>query len=273
MNPGKRAHNPTGLSDCGSPHTKKRQIEDLPSTVSDEAQVGGPVLPLELQHKIRDMACRRQDNGHSSHFGFIIVIDVDFKEKIHNQFESSLEAWVWDSLDRAHRALDFDTSWMFVGNVRGDQWHEEMSDDEDGKVIEARENSYQVCVYTEPNRVCAYPLFNYSSLEGSLPVDPSEILKHFDTPPVSVRGISISGVDQSTLRHQWVECIMKDPNEFCRPGRGYMRHPMWTLPTREELSYHREEDHETVFPRLMTQREKSFNFNWPNYPGALGDDW
>jgi len=69
---------------------------------------------------------------------------------------------------------------VFVGNVRGDQWKEETSDDEDGKIIEDRENSYQECVYTGPNRECVYPLFNYSSLEGSLPVDPSEILKHFD---------------------------------------------------------------------------------------------
>jgi len=163
---------------------------------------------------------------------------------------------------------------MFVGNVRGDQWKEETSDDEDGKIVEDRENSYQVCVYTEPNRECVYPLFNYSSLEGSLPVDPSEILKHFDTAPAAVRSISISGVDQSTLRHQWVECIRKDPNEFCRPGRGYMVHPMWELRSEEQFSYLSEEERATAFPRLATYREQSsFMFNWPNYPGALGNDW
>jgi hypothetical protein len=162
---------------------------------------------------------------------------------------------------------------MFVGNVHGDQWNDDYKN-EDGKVIEDRENSYQVCVYTEPSGEYVYPLYNYSSLEGSLPVDPSEILKHFDTAPAAVRSISISGVDQSTLRNQWIECIRKDPNEFNRPGKGYMLHPMWELPTEEQLARFSREEQATVFPRFATYREQSsFRFNWPNYPGALGNDW
>ena len=243
--------------------SKKYHADSLPHESETGEQSSTIVLPHDLQLKIQDMACRRQDNGRPSFFGFIIVIDVDFKQKIHDALERRLEEWVWDSLDRAHRALDFETPWMFVSNVHSDQWNGDYKD-EDGESIEGRENSYQVCVYTEPSNRWIYPLFNYSHFEGVLPVDPSAILNYFDTEPAAVRSISVSGVDQPTLRNQWVNCIIKDPDEFDRPGRGYMRHPMWTLPDRLQAD---------SFPRLADVREQSFTFGWPDYPGELGDDW
>lgn len=256
-----------------SPAKKYHQADSLQHESETEEQTSTVALPHDLQLVVQDMACRRQDNGSPSSFGFIIVIEVDFTEKIHGVLERRLEEWVWDSLDRAHRALDFETPWMFVSNVRDDQFNGDMSDDEDGKIIEDRRNSYQVCVYTEPNGKCVLPLFNYSRFEGMLPVDPSAILGYFDTEPAAVRSISVSGVDQPTLKSQWVACIIKDPTEFSRPGRGYMRHPMWRLPSKQERSYLSEQDQLNCFPRLMTVREKSFDFGWPAYPGELGNDW
>ena len=155
---------------------------------------------------------------------------------------------------------------MFVGNV-----HSERGTHDDG--VQGRENSYQVCVYTEPCRERALPLFNYSRLDGAYPVDPSVLLTFFGTEPAAVRCLAISGVDQRTLKTQWSDCVAKQPGVFDRPGGGYMHHPMWRLPSQMELSYHAEADRSTIFPRLFSVREQSFSFGWPDYPGHLGDDF
>jgi hypothetical protein len=95
-------------------------------------------------------------------------------------------------------------------------------------------------------------------------VDPALVLEHFTTPPQDVRGIAISGVNREVIRDQWAECIVLTTNSFDRAGKGFMAHPMWTLP---------EEGQDGTFPRLASIREKSFNFGWPEYPGSRGADW
>ena len=218
---------------------------------------GMQALPDELVAGIRDMACRTLHNGSPSRFGLMVVVDVTFSAKIEGALERALEGWVWDSLDRAHRALDFETCWQFVGNVLHDQWEDE----------EGRFNRYQACVNIE-SYTCGDAgddgLFPYDLVHSSTaPVDPARVLEHFTSPPPAVRGVAISGVNQGILRDQWADCIAQESN-FDRAGKGYMLHPMWTLP---------EQAQDGTFPRLATVREKSFNFGWPDYPGNRGGDW
>ena len=223
-------------------------------------------LPNDIHCIIDDMACRKQHNNTATQYGIIIVVDVEFAKKIEGDFESTLDGWIWDSLDRAHRALDFDSCWQFVSNVLRDQWtdDEDISDDYEP---EADENRYQVCINIE----CMSGgmdndtgLFSYAYEPQGALVHPARVLEHFTAPPTEVRGVAISGVGQEVLKKQWIQCIAQDSNEFDRQGRGYMRHPMWVLP---------EQFQDGSFSRLDSVREMSFNFRWPNYPGNLGDDW
>ena len=105
-------------------------------------------VPSEIRDIVLDMACRKQHNNSPSRYGLIVCIDVDFSKKIEGDLETALKEWVWDSLDRAHRALDFEVPWHFVSNVRYDQWEDDGSDDEN-----ERRNCYQVCVHIEPESV------------------------------------------------------------------------------------------------------------------------
>ena len=182
-------------------------------------------------------------------------------KKIEGALERELEHWVWDSLNRAHRALDFEAPWHFASNVRHDQWQDDGSDDKNERL-----NCYQVCVHIEPRTGNGEPpLLSYSPEHAVVtPVCPDKVLAHFATPPRDVRGVGISGVNQAVLCDEWVNCISLTPNTFDRDGEGYMRHPMYTLPDRCQAN---------CLPRMFTCREMSFNFNWPNYPGTLGQDW
>lgn len=218
-------------------------------------------LPSEINQMITDMACYRQHNGHASAYGCIIVIDVDFTQKIEGSFKRQLDTWALRSLDKAHRALNFETAWRFVGNIRSDQWTSDDPEDDP-------ENSYQICLHTEPSSYCAYdyPLFRYSHLQPTSAVHASAILQYFEpsSAPDGVSGIAISGVDQCVLRNQWSECIAKDSNEFDGDGKGYMVHPMTILQDKES------DDRDVP---TMVYREKSFEFAWPDYPGGRGDNW
>lgn len=219
-------------------------------------------LPDDIHGIIDDMACRKQHNNTATQYGIIIVVDVDFAKKIEGDLEKTLEEWIYDSLNNAHRTLDFSNSWKFVSNVRADQWE----DDEDPS--EKNENRYQVCI-----NIQGWPgamdydsgLFSYWYDLTNPKVHPARVLEYFDAPPTEVRGVAVSGVSQEVLIQQWIQCIAKDSNDFERAGRGYMIHPMWELP---------EQCQDGTLPRLFTCREMSFNFGWPNYPPHnLGDDW
>lgn len=222
-------------------------------------------LPSEINQMITDMACYRRHNGHASVYGFIIVIDVDFDQKIEGSFETKLGAWVLQSLDKAHRALNFETPWHFVSNIRSDQrFIETSSDPED----DSQENSYQICLHTEPSSQDAYdyPLFRYSHLHSTSAVHASAILQYFEpsSAPDGVSRIAISGVDQYVLRDQWSECIAKDSNEFDHNGKGYMVHPMRILIDKFQFE---------CCGSSICIRETSFRFGWPEYPGDRGNDW
>ena len=92
---------------------------------------------------------------------------------------------------------------------------------------------------------------------GSMPVDPAAVLEHFGEAPAEMQGIAISGVDERTLRDEWVSCISQEPNTFDRPGSGYMVHPMRVLPMQM---------YDGSIPPMTIVREQSFNFGWPDYP-------
>lgn len=223
-------------------------------------------LPNELVAGIQDMACRTLHNGSPSRIGLILVLDVTFSVKIEGELERALDGWVWDCLDRAHRALDFGACWKFVSNVRRDQDEDEQWEDGDDPDERApSENKYQVCVNIEPGveDVENNGLFLYAPVHSlQEPVDPARVLEHFTSPPREVRGVAISGVNQDILRDQWISCIAAgQTDEFDRPGKGYMEHPMWVLP---------EGAQDGTFPRLAAVREQSCMFGWPDYPGALG---
>ena len=230
-----------------------------PTTIPYEMQA----LPEELVADIQDMACRKLHNGSPSRFGLIVVVDVDFSFKIEGALERALEGWVWDSLDRAHRALDFEVCWRFVGNVLHDQWEDKAYED----YLVQHFNWYQVCVNIKSD-VCGDAgdngLFPYAPEHISPePVDPASVLEHFTSSPSAVRGVAISGVNQNIVRDQWAECIAQE-SHFDRAGKGFMLHPMWTLA---------EQAQDGTFPRLTDVRERSFNFGWPDYPGQRGEDW
>lgn len=212
-------------------------------------------LPSDVVAMIGDMACHKQHNNSSSRYGLIVCVDVDFSKKIEGDFERALEEWIWDSLDRAHRALDFEIRWNFVCNVKHDQWEDDDSDDDERA---DPENRYQVCVHIKPPMSSGSgPLFSYSPRHAvETPVDPGAVLAQFTSPPKDVRAISVSGVDSATLRGEWEDCIASVPSRFCRAGEGYMVHPMFILPERFQAD---------SLPRMFAQREKSFEFGWPNY--------
>ena len=213
-------------------------------------------LPAEVCNIVLDMACRKQHNNSPSRYGLIVCIDVDFSKKIEGDLETALQEWVWDSLDRAHRELDFEVPWYFVNNVRHDQWEDDDSDNDEPQ----HHNCYQICVQIEPDKDSGGPpLLSYAQQhEVKTPVHPEKVLEHFTAPPRDVRGVAISGVNQEVLCDEWSNCIAPMTNTFSRGGKGYMLHPMYTLP--EQLQA------ETL-PRMFCQRERSFTFGWPNYPG------
>ena len=219
-------------------------------------------LPGDVHRIIDDMACRKQHNDTATRYGIVIVVDVDFAKKIEGDFKSTLDGWIWDSLNRAHRALDFGIGWEFVSNVLRDQWR----DEGDEQYETTYENRYQVCVSIEcmSGGMDNDGLFDYSYEPQNPKVHPARVLEHFTAPPTEVRGVAISGVNQDVLRNEWIQCIAKEVSDFDRPGLGYMRHQMWILP---------EQAQDGTIPRLFSVRERSFNFGWPNYPGDLGDDW
>ena len=201
------------------------------------------------------MTYSKLQNGSPSRFGLIVSVDVANDTVIYGTFRRALEEWVWDSLDRAHRCLDHDITWYFVGNVNSDQG--------------LSANRYQVCVRIEPHDDTGEQsgLFHYMPIPYKTePVHPANVLEHFTSPPENVRGVSVSGVHQTVLRDQWAACITKleDDSSFDIPGEGYMKHPMWTLASRGWEAGH---------PRLAIRREVSYLFNWPDYPGRRGDDW
>lgn len=218
-------------------------------------------VPVDIQRVISDMACQKQHNTSPSRYGLIVCVDVDFSKKIEGDLEKVLEEWIWDSLNRAHRALDFEVAWHFVSNVRYDQWEDDDSDYED-----ERFNCYQVCVQIEPDSGHGSPpLLSYAPKHFvDTPVDPEKVLEHFTTPPRDVRGVAVSGVNQAVLCDEWVDCISQMPNTFSRDGKGYMLHPMFTLCESRQAD---------ALPRMFTRREMSFNFGWPDYPGSRGNDW
>ena len=219
-------------------------------------------LPAELHAGILDMACRKQHNGAGSRYGLIVALDIDFAHKIEGELERALEAWVWDSLDRAHRSLDFQVPWHFVQNVRHDQWNDDYTDAQ-GNPVEGCMNTYQVCVHIEPKtHTGVLPLFTYAPQhEVDTVVEPARVLEHFVQPPPTVRGVAVSGVCQALIRDEWAACIAQEHNSFDRTGSGYMRHAMYTLP---------EEAQADTLGRLFSQRETSCNFGWPGYPGLRG---
>lgn len=218
-------------------------------------------VPADVLGVIDKMVCTKQHNGSPSRYGLIVCVDVDFSKKIEGDFETTLKEWIWDSLNRAHRELDFEVAWHFVSNVRSDQWEDDDSDTED-----ERANCYQVCVQIEPYRDNGGPpLLSYAPRHAvDTPVHPDKVLQHFTSPPRDVRGVAVSGVNQAVLCDEWVNCIAQMMNTFDREGMGYMLHPMHTLPESFQAD---------SLPRMSTRREKSFNFGWPGYPGQRGRDW
>ena len=221
------------------------------------------VLPGELVASIQDMACRKIHNDAPSRFGLIVVVDVACSSKIEGSFERRLEEWAWDSLDRAHQAVDARAQWHFVSNVLIDQFDD--TDDD-----QYRQNQYQICVHIEPPTAYrkSNGLFCYSPEHSDWaknPVHPARVLEHFATPPAEVRGVAVSGVSQTIIRDEWADCIAKCSEQFDRDGKGFMLHPMWTLPAMNSGN--------AALPRLFTRREMSFNFGWPSYPGGRGNDW
>ena len=199
------------------------------------------------------MACRKQHNGSPSRYGLIVCVDVDVSTKIDGDFAQALQEWIWDSLDRAHRALDLEVGWKFVCNVYADQ-REDSDSDSDSEP----NNGYQVCVHIEPDRSSRKgPLLWYSPQHTvQTPVDPSAVLAHFTAPLRQVRAVSVSGVNNTTLRDEWKDCCATVPNCFDRAGQGYNAHPMFLLPARSQAD---------TLPRMFAQRETSFRFGWPDY--------
>jgi hypothetical protein len=118
------------------------------------------------------------------------------------------------------------------------------------------QNRYQACVHIEPS-VGAGPdengLFRFTSAyQIAAPVCPAEVLGLFETPPLEVHGVSVSGVDKLVLRDEWIGCISQDLDHFDRPGKGHMRHPMFKLPEKFQHGN---------FQRLAAIRERSRIFN------------
>ena len=199
--------------------------------------------------------CDKLHNGSPSRFGMIVSIDVANDTKMEGAFRHTLEEWVWDSLDRAHRCLDHDITWYFVGNVNSDQG--------------PSANRYQACVRIEPHNESGEHngLFHYMPVPYKTePVHPATVLEHFTSAPGDVRRVSISGVHQTVLRDQWAACITKleDDSSFDTLGLGYMAHPMWTLPARGWEAGH---------TRMYALKERSCHFGWPEYPGNRGNNW
>ena len=211
-------------------------------------------IPDDVQHIITGMACRKVHNGTESTHGLIICLDVDFARKIEGEVEKAIEEWVYNCLDQAHQALDFKCELDFVFNVLDDQWRLE-SDDVSVDVEPDEANRIQAAVHISGGfGPSVWPLFKENT---RIPVDPAAVLAHFHTPPAFIRTVGISGVSERCLRDEWTEMIREDPTRFSRAGKGYMVHPMYTLPDQAQ--------HGTI-PYMATRREMSFNFGWENYP-------
>ncbi len=213
-------------------------------------------IPDEVQDIITDMACRTVHNGTESTHGLIICLDVDFARKIEGEVEKAIEEWVYNCLDQAHQALDFEYEWDFVFNVLDDQWRASDDDVESDDDEPDEENRIQAAVHLggdwSPSR---WPLFKENT---RIPVHPAAVLAHFHTPPAFIRTVGISGVSERCLRDEWTEMISENPNRFSRAGKGYMVHPMYTL--MDQAQHHRGVE----LPH--TRREMSFRFGWKNYP-------
>lgn len=220
-----------------------------------------PFIPPHIQQMIQDLACRKVHNNTVSKHGLLVCIEVDFDKRIQGDIERIIECWVYDCLDRAHRALDFDYNWYFITNVRHDQWQEDDNmacEDESG--LRQRHNGLQVAVHFGAGCYDSYnwPLFHYSKHEVRQTVDPNAVLHHFHTAPTYIRTVGVSGVSEPCLRDEWIEMISTESNTFDRPGKGYMVHPMWILSERTTA--------EEVGNLNGYVREMSYNFGWDNYP-------
>jgi hypothetical protein len=73
-------------------------------------------------------------------------------------------------------------------------------------------------------------------------------------------------VCERTVRDEWAESISLTPNDFDRPGGGYMVHPMYSLP--EELQHGSMGNIDNWPSNVCVTREKSYNFGWENYPSC-----
>ena len=90
------------------------------------------------------------------------------------------------------------------------------------------------------------PLLWYSPQHTvQTPVDPSAVLAHFTAPLRQVRAVSVSGVNNTTLRDEWKDCCATVPNSFDRAGQGYNAHPMFVLPESFQAD---------TLPRMFAQR-------------------
>lgn len=174
--------------------------------------------------------------------GILVCLDVDFDKTIEGVLEHSIEEWVYDCLNNAHQALDFDRCWDFIFTVAHDQ-------------VECSEkmNGVIVAVHFQKTEAGDWPLFN----EVDIQVDPSLVLNHFINPPACICRIGISGVSEKCLKDEWTDMISTCPNNYDRPGKGPMVHPMYILPERCQF-------HETNFRTALVCREMSFNFGWEN---------
>ena len=212
-----------------------------------------------IQRPTEDFACQKVHNATPSTNGLLICLDVDFDKKIGGDVKHSIEEWVYGCLDRAHKAHDYEFDWHFVANVRHDQRQEEDGGDTDNDSGDSnnKQNGLQVAVHFESVDTYAWPLFN----EARAKVYPSDILLHFHTPPTCIRTVGISGVSMRCLRDEWAEMISTEPDSFDRPGKGYMTHPMYTLPGRMQ-----DGTLGTCFSDACVRREMSFSFGWENYP-------
>ena len=138
--------------------------------------------------------------------------------------------------------------------MRVDRW--EWTDDDHS----IRENRYQVCLRIGDKR-SEPPLFPYSRRDTK-PLHPKQIMHGFLSPPPFVECVSVSGVDEITIRDEWAECISKVPNLFDGYGGGYKKTPH-VDPARNK----------TGTTDGWKTCEHSWHFNWPDYPGHRGQEW
>ena len=167
-------------------------------------------IPQHLCDTIKNMACNRVHNKTPSRDGMIICLDVDSNVKIESKVENEIQGWVYNCLDSAHQALDFDESWDFVYNVRDDLFTDDI------------QNGIQFVLRFSIDHTGPYAWPLYDETDQSKSIHPSKVLEKFHTPPVFIRSVSISGVSQKLLREKWTDMISTNPNCFDTPGMGYM---------------------------------------------------